>query len=171
VVVFLSVNVATPLPLVFWLAGVIDELPAPWVGATLVPAIWLPLASRSVTVSVALSMPSASAEPGAAATLDCVASTEPATTVKEIASAVSAPEVAVTVSAPAVVPVTVFCATPLAAVAEPVPLTAPTPAVCAKLTEVELSPVSVFPAASSTVALSVRPEPEERLPVAPETTS
>src|SRR6202023_3567484 len=111
VVVFLSVNVATPLLLVLWLAGVIDELPAPWVGATLVPAIWLPLASRSVTVSVALSVPSASAEPGAAATLDCVASTEPATTVKELA------------------------------------------------------------AASSTGALSVRPEPEERLPVAPETTS
>ena len=75
--------------------------------------------------------------------------------------------VACIVTVPARTPVTVLVATPLEAVEAPVPLTEPAPEAWVKLTEVELSEVTVFPAASWTVAVSSRVEPEVRLVVAP----
>jgi hypothetical protein len=66
---------------------------------------------------------------------------------------------------PASAAVTLFEATPAEAVAEPVPVTVPTPAVLAKVTDVELSPVRTLPAASRTSAVKVREEPEARFAV------
>ena len=53
----------------------------------------------------------------------------------------------------------VFVATPLAAVALPVPVTVPAPEALVKATTVELSEVTVLPAASLIVAVSTRLEP------------
>ena len=64
-------------------------------------------------------------------------------------------------------PVIVFVATPLAAVAVPVPVTVPAPDCFAKVTTVVLSAVTVLPAASCTVAVRTRVAPEVRLVVAP----
>ena len=61
----------------------------------------------------------------------------------------------------------VFVATPLAAVAVPVPVTVPAPEALAKVTTVVLSEVTVLPAASWIVAVSTRVAPEVRLVVAP----
>ena len=61
----------------------------------------------------------------------------------------------------------VLVATPLAAVAVPVPVTVPAPDCLAKLTTVVLSEVTVLPAASWIVAVSTRVAPEVRLVVAP----
>ena len=61
---------------------------------------------------------------------------------------------------PAVAFVTVRVATPLDAVAVPSPVTLPVPPVWAKVTRVELSFVTVFPAASCTVAVKVWSSPE-----------
>ncbi len=72
---------------------------------------------------------------------------------------------AVIVIEPATEPVTAFDATPEAAVAAPRPVTVPTPAVFANVTEVELSLVRTLFAASRTSAVSVRAEPEARLAV------
>ena len=61
----------------------------------------------------------------------------------------------------------VFVATPLAAVAVPVPVTVPAPDCLAKVTTVVLSAVTVLPAASWIVAVRTRVAPEVRLVVAP----
>ena len=61
----------------------------------------------------------------------------------------------------------VLVATPLAAVAVPVPLTVPAPDCLAKLTTVVLSEVTVLPAASWIVAVRTRVAPEVRFVVAP----
>ena len=55
---------------------------------------------------------------------------------------------------------TVLVATPLDAVAVPSPVTLPAPPVWAKLTTVVVSEVTVLPAASSIVAVSVWLRPE-----------
>ena len=62
----------------------------------------------------------------------------------------------------------VFVATPLAAVTLPVPLTVPAPEAFAKSITVELSEVTVFPAASRIVAVRTRVEPEVRSAVEPD---
>ncbi len=69
---------------------------------------------------------------------------------------VSPPAVASIVTEPTSTPVTVFVATPLAAVALPVPLTVPAPDCFAKATTVVLSAVTVLPAASWIVAVRSR---------------
>ena len=61
----------------------------------------------------------------------------------------------------------VFVATPLAAVAVPVPVTVPAPDCLAKVTTVVLSAVTVLPAASWIVAVRTRVAPEVRFVVAP----
>ena len=75
--------------------------------------------------------------------------------------------VASIVTEPASVPVIVFVATPPDAVALPVPLTEPVPDALAKATTVELSEVTVLPAASWIVAVRTRLAPEARLAVEP----
>ena len=62
--------------------------------------------------------------------------------------------------------VTTVVATPAAAVAVPRPAAVPAPPVLAKVTTVALSLVSVFPAASCRVAVSVLLAPEVLDPVA-----
>ena len=62
---------------------------------------------------------------------------------------------------------TVFVATPATAVALPVPVTLPVPDALAKATTVELSEVTVLPAASWIVAVRTRVAPEVRSVVAP----
>ena len=79
----------------------------------------------------------------------------PWTTVKAPSVPVVSPAaVASIVTEPTSTPVTVFVATPLEAVALPVPLTVPAPEAFPKATTVELSEVTVLPAASWTVAVS-----------------
>src|SRR5205085_2037307 len=70
---------------------------------------------------------------------------------------------AVIVTEPAVWPVTVSEATPDEAVALPSPVTEPAPAVCAKVTTVELSEVTMLLFVSSTAAESVMVAPEPTL--------
>jgi hypothetical protein len=89
----------------------------------------------------------------------------PATTVKLLVVEVSPAAEAVIVIVPAVAPVTVFEAIPPAAVAAPVPVTVPVPAVCVNVTDVELSDVTTLPLASRTSAVMARVELEERLAV------
>ncbi len=92
----------------------------------------------------------------------------PWTTVKAPRVPVVRPiEVASIVTEPTRAPVIVFVATPLAAVAVPVPVTVPAPEALAKATTVELSEVTVLPAASWIVAVRTRLVPETRLVVAP----
>src|SRR2546426_724572 len=66
----------------------------------------------------------------------------------------------VIVTEPALWPVTVSEATPLEAVAVPSPVSEPAPAVCAKVTTVELSVVIRLSLASSTAAVKVLVAPE-----------
>ena len=61
----------------------------------------------------------------------------------------------------------VLVATPLAAVALPVPVTVPAPEALAKATTVALSEVTVLPAASCSVAVKRRVAPDVRSVVAP----
>ena len=75
--------------------------------------------------------------------------------------------VASIVTEPASTPVIVFEATPPTAVAFPVPVTVPAPEALAKATTVELSLVTVLPAASWIVAVSTRVAPEVRFAVEP----
>ena len=92
----------------------------------------------------------------------------PWTTVKAPSVPVVSPvEVASIVTEPASRPVIVLVATPLEAVALPVPLRVPAPEALAKATTVELSAVMVLPAASWIVAVSTRFDPEARLAVEP----
>ena len=80
---------------------------------------------------------------------------------------VSPVAVASIVTEPTRAPVTVFVATPAAAVALPVPLTVPVPDALPKATTVELSEVATLPAASLIVAVRTRVAPEVRLAVEP----
>src|SRR6266550_2060394 len=76
-----SVPVATPLELVA-LAGCVSVLPEPVaLSATVTPLTGLPFASRAVTVIVDVPLPAA-IDVGDAVTVDCVAETGPAVTVK-----------------------------------------------------------------------------------------
>ena len=75
--------------------------------------------------------------------------------------------VASIVTEPTRAPVIVLVATPLAAVAVPVPVTVPAPDCLANVTTVVLSPVTVLPAASRIVAVRTRVAPEVRLAVEP----
>ena len=80
---------------------------------------------------------------------------------------VSPAEVASIVTKPARAPVIVFDATPLEAVAVPVPVTEPAPDCFAKATTVVLSEVTVLPEASRMVAVRTRVAPEVRFAVEP----
>ncbi len=85
----------------------------------------------------------------------------PCTTVKAPSvPVVSPPEVACIVTEPTSSPVIVLVATPLEAVALPVPVTVPAPEALAKATTVELSEVTVLPAASWIVAVKTRVAPD-----------
>ncbi len=75
--------------------------------------------------------------------------------------------VASIVTVPASAPVTVLVATPAEAVAAPVPVTVPVPDAWPKVTDVELSEVTVLPAASVIVAVRARVAPEVRFAVEP----
>ena len=75
--------------------------------------------------------------------------------------------VASIVTGPTSAPVIVFVATPFVTVAVPVPVTVPAPDCLAKVMTVELSPVTVLPAASWIVAVRTRVAPEVRLAVEP----
>src|SRR5205085_2318565 len=77
----------------------------------------------------------------------------PGTTVNVVVPSLSPATWAVRVTEPAPTPVSVFDATPEAAVAEPRPETEPVPPLWLKLTEVELSVVTTFPLASSSAAV------------------
>ena len=92
----------------------------------------------------------------------------PWTTVKAPSVPVVSPAaVASIVTEPTSAPVIVFVATPLEAVALPVPVTVPAPDAFANVTTVELSAVTVLPAASWIVAVRTRVAPEVRLAVEP----
>ncbi len=92
----------------------------------------------------------------------------PWTTVKAPRVPVVRPRaVASIVTEPTSAPVIVLVATPAAAVAVPIPVTVPAPEALAKVTTVELSPVTVLPAASRIVAVRTRVPPEVRLAVEP----
>ena len=71
------------------------------------------------------------------------------------------------VTEPTRAPVIVFVAIPAVAVALPVPVTVPAPEALVNATTVLLSPVTVLPAASWTVAVSTRVAPEARSAVEP----
>ena len=95
----------------------------------------------------------------------------PWTTVKAPSVPVVRPAaVASIVTEPTSAPVIVLVATPLAAVALPVPVTVPAPEALAKVTTVVLSEVTVLPAASWIVAVRTRVAPEVRLVVEPVST-
>ena len=128
------------------------------------PVTVLPAASRIVAVrtrvapEVRLAVEPVSAMSAAA----------PWTTVKAPRLPVVSPAaVASIVTEPTSAPVIVLVATPLAAVALPVPLTVPAPDCFAKLMTVVLSAVTVLPAASWIVAVRTRVAPEVRLAVEP----
>ena len=92
----------------------------------------------------------------------------PWTTVKAPSVPVVSPAaVASIVTVPVRTPVIVFVATPAEAVALPAPVTVPAPDAFAKATTVELSEVTVFPAASWIVAVSTRVAPDVRFAVEP----
>ena len=124
----------------------------------------LPAASWIVAVSTRFEPEARSAvEP-----VSTICAAAPWTTVNAPSVPVVSPaDVASIVTGPTSTPVTVFVATPLEAVALPVPLTVPAPDCCANATTVELSDVTVFPAASWIVAVSARVAPEARSAVEP----
>ena len=95
----------------------------------------------------------------------------PWTTVKAPRVPVVSPaDVASIVTEPASWPVIVFAATPAEAVSLPAPVTVPAPEALANATTVELSEVTVLPAASLIVAVSTRVAPEVRFVVEPVST-
>ena len=95
-------------------------------------------------------------------------SAAPWTTVKAPSVPVVRPaDVACIVTEPIRPPVIVLVATPATAVSVPAPVTVPAPEALVKATTVELSPVTVLPAASLIVAVSTRVAPEVRLAVEP----
>jgi len=122
-----------------------------------------PTASLSWTVIAEVLEPFAVIVPEPAEIVDVAVDADPAVTEN-----VEVPEVrplleAVIVTEPAVCPVTVSEATPDDAVAVPSPVTEPAPALCAKVTTVELSDVTTLLFASSTAAVSVFVAPEAAL--------
>ena len=80
---------------------------------------------------------------------------------------VSPVAVACITTGPTSAPVTVFVATPFAAVAVPVPVTVPAPDCFVKSTTVDESVTAMLPAASRSVAVRTRVAPEVRLVVEP----
>ena len=128
------------------------------------PVTVLPAASRIVAVSTRVA-PEVRLVTAPVSEI-CVAA--PWTTVKEPSvPVVRPPAVASMTTAPTSWPVIVLVATPLAAVAVPVPVTVPAPDCLAKVTTVVLSEVTVLPAASWIVAVRTRVAPEVRLVTAP----
>ena len=73
----MTVKVATPEPFVVPETVVIVEEPPPWASVTVWPATGLAKASLAVTVIVAVAVPLAATVPGAAETVELVASTAP----------------------------------------------------------------------------------------------
>ena len=124
----------------------------------------LPAASSIVAVRTRVAPEARSAvEP-----VSTMSAAAPWTTSKEARVPVVSPAaVASIVTGPARTPVIVFVATPREAVALPLPLTVPIPACFAKAITVELSEVTVLPAASRIVAVSTRVAPEVRSAVEP----
>ena len=124
----------------------------------------LPAASSIVAVRTRVAPEARSAvEP-----VSTMSAAAPWTTSKEARVPVVSPAaVASIVTGPARTPVIVFVATPAEAVALPLPLTVPIPACFAKAITVELSEVTVLPAASRIVAVSTRVAPEVRSAVEP----
>ena len=158
--------VATPLEAVAFPSPVTVPGPPVFAKATTValsPVAVLPAASLIVAVSVWLSPEAVEPE-----WVSSICAPGPWTTVKAPRVPVVSPAaVASIVTGPARTPVIVLVATPLAAVALPVPVTVPAPEALAKATTVELSAVTVLPAASWIVAVSTRFAPEVRLAVEP----
>ena len=122
-----------------------------------------PAASLSWTVIVLVVVPSATIVPGAASIVLVASDAVPAPTVQVTEPGVRPAAVASMSIWPASVFVTEREAMPAAAVAVPSPATVPLPETWAKVTTVELSAVTVFPAASCSVAVRVfvAPEPFE----------
>ena len=144
-----------------------EPVPAAFANATTVElseVIVFPAASCRAAVRTRLTP----AERSAVAPVSWIWLAAPWTTVKAPRVPVVSPAAVVSiVTEPASTPVMVLVAMPLAAVALPVPLTVPAPEALAKATTVELSEVTVLPAASSIVAVSTRFEPEVRSAVEP----
>ncbi len=162
-----TVLVATPAEAVELPRPVTLPSPPDWPNATTVvlsEVATLPAASLSVAVSTRVAPEVRFAvEPVSSI---CVAA--PAVTVKEPSVPVVSPlAVASIATVPAAAPVTAFVAIPFAAVAVPVPVTVPVPEAFANVTTVELSEVTVFPAASTSVAVRTRASPEARSAVEP----
>src|SRR6266540_351376 len=160
-----TVFVAMPAEAVAEPSPVTVPMPAVLAKVTLVvlsPVRRLPAASRTSTVRSRV-------EPDARFEVALVKvrwSAAPATIVNVVVPLVSEVALAVIVIEPASAPVTCLVAMPLAAVAEPTPVTVPVPAVLAKVTLVVLSPVTRLPAASRTSAVRSRVEPDARFEVA-----
>ena len=155
---FVTSRVATPLAAVAVPRP--DTLPGPLVSPNvttveLSPVTEFPAASRTVAVSV-LSAPE-TLEPERVSSI-CAAA--PCRTVYVAVPPVRPVDVAERSTPPVSAFVTVLVAIPAAAVAVPSPVTLPAPPVCANVTTVELSAVTVLPAASSIVAVSVWSSPE-----------
>ena len=145
--------VATPLEAVALPRPVTVPAPPVFANATevlLSEVTVLPAASWIVAVSAWLSPDAVEPE-----CVSAIWAAAPWTTVKAPSVPVVSPAaVASIVTEPTRLPVIVLVATPLAAVALPVPLTVPAPEALAKATTVELSEVTVLPAASWIVAVS-----------------
>ena len=161
----LTVLVATPAEAVEPPRPESEPLPAVWAKVTVVVlsvAIVLPAASWMVAVRTRLAPELRLAvEP-----LIAIFVGVPGSTVKVVVSAVRPAAVAWIVIEPARSPVTVFDATPEAAVAAPRPVTVPAPAVLAKVTAVELSPRDeVVRRRRGSRRSASRAEPEARLAV------
>ena len=161
------VFVATPLEAVALPVPVTVPAPEALAKVTMVvlsEVTVLPAASRIVAVSTRVAPEVRSAvEPVRTMSAD-----GPWTTVKAPRVPVVSPaEVASIVAVPTSAPVIVFVATPPDAVAFPVPVTVPAPEAFANATTVELSEVTVLPAASWIVAVSTRVAPEARSAVEP----
>ena len=146
--------VAVPSPL---------TVPVPLVSANVTRVVLslvsrLPPASRISTVSVRVF-------PAARSAVELVKTRRfaaPGTMPNMVESEASVLAVAVIVTEPASAPATSFDAMPLAAVADPRPVTVPAPFVFANVTEVVLSLVARLPPASRISTLSVRAVPEAR---------
>ena len=150
-----TVLLATPLEAVAVPVPLTVPAPEAWLKLTTVvlsEVTVLPAASCTVAVSSAR----ARGQVGGRAR-ECDLAAAPWMTVKAPRVPVVSPEaVASVVTVPISWPVTVLVATPAAAVSRPVPLIVPVPEAWVKVTEVELSAVTVLPAASCTVAVRTR---------------
>ena len=162
-----TVFVATPLAAVAVPVPVTVPVPDCLAKVTTVllsPVTVLPAASRIVAVRTRV----APDVRFVVAPVRTMSAAGPWTTVKAPSVPVVRPRaVASIVTEPTSAPVTVFVATPLAAVAVPVPVTVPAPDCFPNVITVELSAVTTFPAASRIVAVRTRVAPEARLAVEP----